>query len=370
MILNKHLYVRASDVGRIIAGCDLGTFPRESLESVSQVLRALCSELVDDGMSLAAFAAVEECTGETLVDQELLELANPIERNAYLERSLKGNVLEEAYIGELRRQFEGNNVAGRYADSGYRVAPAICSYLDQERRLGALKKLEDNLYQMLRCISSYKGSPEALDEVMVVLCKYVCMLRFELEELPVGWIDCIRAIDEGRYASGYSGFLSFYDGSCWRVRVRALQTAAGIGDGMAYLVDGVVLGSLSTIAKVAYLESLEWLITSSVIDDGCALLVRRICEEAARLDEMQARKKVARCLAACSKRWGSEDVSDTISSLTRDPDDEVVYQVLLLCKEGAFGDSDLEKRTIDLLTRDTNWFIRWHASKAATDDAI
>lgn len=48
-------------------------------------------------------------------------------------------------------------------------------------------------------------------------------------------------------------------------------------------------------------------------------------------------------------------------ALTRDRDDLVVYDVLRLCKEDAFGDEGFEDRIVESLSLDANWFIRWHA---------
>lgn len=357
-VLSSKYYVLASDVGRIISGCDLDRIPGGALRSIADFLKEHAASLIEDRMPPSAFAAVGRRVGEDLLGKDLLDSLNAMGQGEYLQEFSLGGEPEKLCVDELLRQFKSNNRAGYYACPVYAVAPAICSLLDKGVSPEYAEYLGSALNDIMEQIGDYKGFAIALDEPMAVLCRYVCMLRSEGGVVSAAWREYIEAIDEGRYAIGFSGG---YDAQVLRVRVCALRAAAGLGDGIDYLADGFILGSCSELAAAAYLESLGWLVASLVIPDEFAPLIRKITKNAAALVGKSARIKAARCLAVCYRRWGPEGVADAIMALMRDRDDSVVFDVLRLCKEDAFGDEGFEDRIVESLSHDANWFIRWHA---------
>lgn len=360
-VLSGRLYVLASDIGRVIAGSDLDAFPKDSLEVIAGYLKEHASELIKNNMQLSAFATVGRCLGEDLVEETLLDSLSEIERNEYSHGLSQSNKSAKSYVNELVSQFDMNNVAGRYVHPVYTVAAAICDLMDKEISIEFTEYVEKALDRIVGRISSYKGFAVALDEPMAVLCRYICMLRLAGKELPDNWREQIKAIDDNRYKILKFGSLNDYDTRTWKVRVRSLRVAARLENEIDYLADGFAIGSFSQRAAKAYLESLEWFISSTVISDEHSLLVRKICENAIEMKYPGTRRQLIDCLAAYSKRWGLASVANTISTLTRDQDDSVVYRMLLLCKAGSFGNSEFESQTIELLSSDANWFIRWHA---------
>lgn len=365
--LSGRAYALAFDVGQIISGCNLDGFSEASLRSIADFLREHAGDLLKDGMPISAFVAVGRHVGENLLEKEHLDSLDTMRRNEYLRGLSPVGESEKSFVDELLRQFKNNNTAGSYAYPAYTVAPAICALLDEGASSEFAEYLGGALNSILAQIGDYKGLAIALDEPMAVLCRYVCMLRSDGRGLPDAWRERIRTIDEDRYATDPSGVLHNYDARVWRVRVCALRAASGLEDSINYLADGLVLGSLSEPAAGSYLESLSWLIASSVIPDEFSQLVKRICMNASGLANARSRIKAANCLAVCCRRWGLDGVAGAIQTLTRDRDDSVVYRVLCLCKEGSFGDEEFEDRVIELLSHDANWFIRWHATRGLSD---
>lgn len=361
-MLSSRLYALGSDVGRIIAGSNLDALPKSSLEGIAGYLKEHASDLIKDHMQLSAFSVVGRYLGEDLVGQTLTDSLGEIERNEYLRGLSQGEVSAESYVNELVRQFDKNDVSGYYACPAYSVAAAICDVMDKGATAEFAEYIREALDGIVGRISDYKGFAVALDESMAVLCRYVCMLRLDGKELPDNWLEQIRTIDGERYTIVNLGSLNNYDTRTWKVRVSSLRVAAGLEDGIDYLADGFALGSFSQRAAEAYLESLEWFISSLAIPDEHAPLVKKICENAAEIYDSGVRRKAVNCLAVYSKRWGLENVANALLTLTRDQDDSVVYRMLVLCKAGSFGDRGFESQTIKLLSNDANWFIRWHAA--------
>lgn len=362
-IISEKLYVSAAIVGKIITGGITDAFAEEELLAISAVLKERAADLIKNGMSLEAIATIEDRTGESIVDSDLLSLANQIERNAYCSHGAKDDAMMLSCIDELKKQYEHNNVPNYYADFSYRVAPTICSLLNQDCATNTLSTLASTLGEIVDTIPSYQGVPRALDEPIAVLCKYACFMRLSGREVPANWVDVIKTIDETHFQGATFDLFAQFDRDVWRVRIRALRTAFKLTSGLSYLTDGISFERLSHHAKLAYLESLEWLLSSGIINDDHSVLAKRICAEISRTPVAQARIKAAHCLAACSKRWGMKDIDGAVSSLTRDPSDGVTFEILRLCKDNSFGDRDFERRTLELLSTDSNWFIRWHANK-------
>ena len=73
------------------------------------------------------------------------------------------------------------------------------------------------------------------------------------------------------------------------------------------------------------------------------------------------RAKAPHCYSAYSKLWGAAGLEDALYSLAGDLPDVVVYELLRVCKNGSFGDPDLEGEIIETLSKDANWLIRWHS---------
>lgn len=360
-IISSGQYITGQSIGKIITGCQLDSIPHDSLVALANKMREHASELINRGMPLAAFSYIEDHVDAPSIDPEVVASANQLERDVYFAHKKDDGSSFISIVNELKRQYEENNTAGRYAKPGYNVVPSICSNLDSTLSSSDYDTLEHTLGSILGSINSYQGSPSALDDSMSVLCKFVCYIRANNKRLPSTWAEQIEAIDENRYASSRPGFFFRYDTKTWKTRVRALRTACNTNNGLSYLSDGISLGSYSHSAKNAYLESLEWLISSSSICDNWAPLAKRICVEASHIQETQPRIKALCCLAACSKRWGIEGTEEAISELTRDSIDDVIYKVLRLCKKGSLGNPKYEQETIELLSNDANWFIRWHA---------
>ena len=360
-IISNRLYATARPVGNIISGRNPESYSKENLARLSSALCTHAAELIKADMPLAAFAAVEKHANTVLVDSELLASVSSIECSAYLSCKTNDDSIKETCIDELKRKYEANNATGCYSHFGYEIAPTICAFLDQKHSLNLHVQLEKTLTSILETVNGYQGFPIALDGPLAVLCKYICVSRSNGTELPNDWIGCIKAIDENRFSSSSSNPVSQYDGKALRTRIHALRTAIGLEEGLSFLTEGISLENHSFVTKKIYLESLEWLLSSPSIPDSCSILAKRICCALSKAQQHQLRIKALRCLAVCSRRWGMEEIDGTISTLTRDSADTVVFQALNLCKKGAFDNPSFEERTIELLTNDSNWFIRWHA---------
>jgi len=361
-ILSKRMFITGLDIGHILRGIDYSSMPRDSIAIIADCLKCNASELIEAHVPPTAFAVVGNCVGEELVGRELLDSVDLITRNEYLEIVASEGEIWEAYLRELKQQFRENNNKGRYSQSGYNVSKALCRLIDSEDCSKYIEKLGKTLDSILEDIGEYKGYSGALNAPMAVLCKYVCALRSMGRDLPIGWVERIGKIKEDRYSSE-SLFPFLFDGKrVWKVRALALRVAAGVEDGILFLAEGFALGSYSRLEATAYLESLSWLVASFVIDDEFAPLVLGICEKASELEDVQSRREVLRCLSAYSKRWGLNSVSNIVSDFSRDPDDSVVFDVLGLCKTGAFGDHEFEREMLELLATDANWYVRRRAS--------
>ena len=360
-IIDKHLYFSAREVGNIIAGAKLADYSKESITLLYHALREHKTELVKDGLSLIALAVVEERAGKSLVDDALLSSVSEAQRGAYLGYGRNDSSTLDSLIEILWHEYEANNVSGYHAESGFNVVPAICQLLDQGCTHLQFEKLEYTLTAILKSIEEYKGFSVALDQPLSVLCRFICEANARRTPLADGWLPLIQSLNAGRHVDSNPIMFPRYDSTTLRVRMCAVKAAADSREVLSFLTDGITLGNLSYAAQVAYLESLEWMIASGTIQDDFSLLTIKLSSAASEFKESQPRIKALYCLAACGKRWGMKDTENSISTLTRDPDSNVVYHALTLCQRGAFGDSEFEKRVIETLSKDANWFIRWHA---------
>lgn len=360
-IIDKHLYISADKVGKIIAGSRLEGFPEDGLAQLAETMRERSAELIENSIHYYSFAAIEEAAGVVVLSQEQLGAANDVEKGLYLDRRKDDEATELACVEELLSQYRANNTAGRHVEFGYHPAPSICNALDTGNRTSVVQALEPVLDEVLETIGAYKGSLSSLDAPMAVLCKYACVLRERGKELDDKWVMRINLIPEKHSATSDTFFFSRYNIDTWKVRLRALRAAAGVDDGLSYLVEGVQFETFSHDAKLAYSESLAWLIGSGVLDDQYRVLAFKVCEAVAHASNHQVRMKAPDCYAAFSRRWGATGLENALFALAQDPSGSVVYKLLDKCKTGSLGDPALETKIIDLLSGDANWFIRWHA---------
>ena len=359
-IVSERLYVTAGIVGQIIIGSRLSDLPRESLICFAEAIKDNSESLIEDNLSFAAFAAVEIEAGMPILNEDQLDSASEINRSLYNDIIGGSEKTEIACIEELSKQFFTNNTRGRYAGFFYRPADTICDALNRSDHGAVVEKLARALDSILETLPSYEGFTKALDGPMKVLCRYSCTLHADGLALSEHQKECIGKITETLDSASGSMHFDDYDFGTWRTRVRAVRAASGIDDSLEYITQGLSFGDLSYHAQIAYAESFEWFLTSGIIDDSYKTIATRLAEALARASEAQVRKIAARSLAGCSKRWGLQDIDNTIFALTRDPSDSVTYEILQLCKKGAFGDREFEERIVELLSEDPNWFIRWH----------
>lgn len=359
-IVKEQLYLTANKVGMIIAGSRIDGFPKDGLVKLATEMKKHSPELIQNGIPYHAFAAIERESGVVMLDWDQLEAADDVSKGLYFDRDDHDTATELACIDDLLNQYETNNAAGRHVGFGYRPVPAINNALDKGLGSPIVQTLEPVLDKILMTIGEYKGCLSSLDDPMAVLCKYTCVLRNDGAALKDEWFERISALPENHPTVSGPAMFDRYGTDAWRVRRRALRVSAGIEDGLAFLVDGVSFDSYSFVAKLAYSESLVWLIGSGLIDGSYKVLVRKVCDAVARASEYQVRVKAPHCYSAYSKSWDAAGLEDALFSLASDPSDVVVYELLRVCKNGSFGDPDLEGEVIETLSRDANWFIRWH----------
>ncbi len=359
--VNERLYLTADKVGAIIAGSRLAEFPKDKLIKLANAMKDHSSELIENNIPYRAFAAIEKESGVVVLGRDQLEAVDDVSKGLYLDRDDDDTATELACIDDLLSQYETNNVAGRHVEFAYHPVPAISGALSKGLSSSIAQALEPVLDKILATIGEYRGCLSSLDDPMAVLCKYASVLRSDGVALKDEWIERISAMPENHPTASGPAMFDRYSVDAWRARRRALRVAAGIEDGLDFLVDGVSFGSYSFEAKLAYSESLVWLVGSGLVNGSYKVLARKVCDAIACASEYQVRAKAPHCYSAYSKSWGAAGLEDALYSLAADPSSVVVYELLRVCKNGSFGDPDLESEIIEALSRDANWFIRWHA---------
>lgn len=363
-IVNNHLYDTATKLGNIVLWCDYSSFSSDEINEIAKSIRDHSDELIKYNFSFAAFAQIASISGIDILSKEQIEDARDVDAALYCGQGTDRVDIELACIDDLIDQYRKNNRPGVFFGFSYRPASTICSALDSEKRRSITDALKPVLNEILGSIAQYSGDLSALTEPMEVLCKYICCLRADGIAIEPQWLTKIKLLDEFHPNAIDPGFNNHSYRDAWRIRLHALRVAANIDDGLNYLVDGVSIDAMTFESKMAYVESLTWLIGSGLISAQYKTLLIKVCSVLAECSNYEVRNKLVDCLASCSQQWGVNEFEGLLFALARDPSDSVIYKVLCICKKGELHDREVEKKIIDLLSNDANWFIRWHASNS------
>lgn len=359
-IVDNHLYNIATNLGDIVLGCDYSAFGSDEIEKIANSIQVHSDELINCNFSFAAFAQIASISGIDVLTKEQIESARDVDAALYCGQDTGSVNIEIACIDDLIKQYRESNRPGVSFGFSYSPASTICDALDSDKRHSISDALKPVLSEILGSIALYCGDLSALTGPMEVLCKYICCLRADGLPVEPQWLVEIKQLDDVHSNATDFGFSNHSSRDAWRTRLHALRVAAGIDDGLNFLVDGVSVDAMSFESKMAYSESLTWLIGSGLISARYKKLLIKVCSVLARCDNYEIRIMLASCLASCSRQWGVSDFESLLFALARDPSDDVVYKILRICKKGELQDREVENKLINLLSNDANWFIRWH----------
>lgn len=363
-IVDNHLYDIAAKLGNIVLGCNYSSFSSDEIDRIANSIKSHSDELIKRNFSFAAFAQIASISGSDILSKEQIESARDVDAALYCGQGADRVDIELACIDDLINQYRKNNRPGVFFGFSYNPASTICRALDSDKRRSISDALKPVLSEILDSVAQYRGDLSALTGPMEVLCKYICCLRADSIAIEPQWLTKIELLDEVHPNAMDLGFSNCSYRDAWRIRLHALRIAAGIDDGLNYLVDGVSIDAMTFESKMAYVESLTWLIDSGLISSRYKTLLIKVCSALAECDNYEIRKTLARCLASCSQQWGVNEFEHLLFALARDPSDDVVYKILRICQNGELHDHEVENKLIELLSNDANWFIRWHANNS------
>jgi len=360
-IISEKLYITENVVQKILIGNSWSSCPKDKLTALGNSIRENSEELLRSNVSLAAFGVLENEIGAKLLTDEQVDSSHDLEKANYCFATKQQGHTLKACLLELERQYRENNVKERHVGFWYTPENTICDLLNSNLRQDEWVDLDTSMERIISTMNSYKGDLSSLNAPIKVLVKYYCASKIFNRGVHSGWQESIAKLKHYKQEVDEITFWDPYKKDIWKVLYLALCVAAEITDSTKYLVRGVLVDKLDLRARVQYAEILEWLISSNIIKNADQELVNAVCMTLLNNEYDDVRCKAVNCLAACSERWGVEQYADDIYAATSDPSDKVVFKVLCLSKNHAFANEVLEDKIIQLLSRDANWFIRWHA---------
>ena len=361
-IVDHHLYTVASDVANVIGGMDLGKIDNELVNQLGCSLKSNSDELLKYNFSAGVFGGVEKRCGYSILSEEQVGRLSAVERGCYSDNKSPAYNTETACIDELCRQFDSNNRSDSRSESSVRPSSLLCRSLDDDSSETFSASLTCVLEHCLKDLPSYQGSPCSVGEAMAVLNKFACRCVSDGKALPDGWTDLISELPDEWPEDPVFREPASMDSCAWSVRCLALKLVAGLVKDIEFLTFGIKFQMLTAAGQRAFMEVLEQLIDCCVICNQYCDVVSAICSSILLSEDSVVRASLLGSVAAAYRRWGSSSFSDLAFQSMHDVSPNVAFKLVRLCKEGKFGDDTLERKLLDELSNDSNWFIRWHVA--------
>lgn len=361
-IVDHHLYTVASEVANVIGGMDLGKIDDELVNQLGCSLKSNSDELLKYNFSAGVFGCVEKRCGYSILNEEQVRHLSAVEQGCYSDNKSPAYNTETACIDELRRQFDSNNRSDFRSGFSIRPSSLLCRSLDDDFSESFSASLARVLEHCLKELPSYQGSPCSVGEAMAVLNKFVCRYVRDGKALPDGWRDLISELPDEWPEDPVFREPASMDSCAWSVRCLALKVVAGLVKDIEFLTYGIKFQTLTAAGQRAFMEVLEQLIYCYAIGDECKDVVSAICSSILLSEDSAVRAILIASIAAGYRRWGVSSFSDLAFQSVHDVSPNVAFKLVRLCKEGRFGDATLERKLLDELSNDSNWFIRWHVA--------
>ena len=364
-IIACRLYVPGNTFQNIILNYDYSQISLDDKKLLAHAIKNHRKDLIRENYSLGIFGLLEKETGLSLIGKDEILAANDFEKARYYNYAQENGKILESCLEELLRQYEDNNNEDKYIGFGYIPENPICFLLSEDPTEEQINKVRDILDRILHTIKAYKGSLSSLYGPLKVFAREICTMKQVGIATPSSWVEIIADLDIDYQLSFRDSFFEPSNSNKWKIYIQALRVISGIDNPIIYLSKGITISEFNLQTQELYAELLGWMISTKIFNgEELKGLVKAVCIALLNNKFADVRVRAVDCLAECLRLYGKDDLVEYIYNAMQDSSDSVVFRVLMLCKRHRFDNDNLEYEIIENLSRDANWFIRWHAMHA------